>query len=160
MTRPAIPSNLACVDLPTVEPHLPLTPCQWTNIPHVDHRRSKALKEAALVTCVAVDNGGRSGARVDLLVRQQKPLPVLKVEVVVAVEGVGGGRVEIVEASPVFSVGALILQQGQVGGVQARVWPLRAAVVVEAGGEGLTLRTPEGVGSWVHEIMVAAVVPC
>ncbi|KAG6529150.1 hypothetical protein ZIOFF_011345 [Zingiber officinale] len=47
----------ACIDLPTIEPHLPITSGQWANAPHVDHGHDKVFEElGAIVACILIDD--------------------------------------------------------------------------------------------------------
>ncbi|RWW86912.1 hypothetical protein BHE74_00004294 [Ensete ventricosum] len=133
------------VDLLTVASDLSVAPSEWTNVPHVDHGGSKALEEGALVACKAVDGGNSGGpaGREELLVGLQQPLVTLQVGEVVVVEGVGRGEIEIVEGCAVSSLGAVLLQSLQVGGVQRRVRAAGAAEVVEPAAEEAALRAAE-----------------
>ncbi|RRT68602.1 hypothetical protein B296_00006646 [Ensete ventricosum] len=149
------------VDLLTVASDLSVAPSEWTNVPHVDHGGSKALEEGALVACKAVDGGNSGGpaGREELLVGLQQPLVTLQVGEVVVVEGVGRGEVEIVEGCAVSSLGAVLLQSRQVGGVQRRVRAAGAAEVVEPAAEEAALRAAERVSSCVHPTPCHAM-PC
>jgi len=115
------------IDLPTIEPDLPVTTGERTNISHVYYRPSEALEEGTLVKAKAVDDGNCCGAScgVQLLIGQKKPFIFLEVGVEVVVKQVWGCRVEVREDTTVAILRAKFPEIGQVprvyGGIRATV---------------------------------------
>lgn len=104
----------APIHLPAVASNLPTAASQGGDIPHVDHWLREVLKERALAASIAIHRGGsrRTASRQELLVRLEEAAVVLEVGVVVVVERVGRGWVEIVQDRPVPALRAVLLQCG------------------------------------------------
>lgn len=77
----------------------------------------------------------------------EQPPQALQIGVVVVIEGIGGGDIEVIEDAAISALRATLLQCGEVGGVQRWIRIACAAEVVEPLAEGPTLCTPKGVSS-------------
>ena len=131
---------------PAVPPDLPHSPGEGRDVPHLDHGRREAFEELGLA--VGEPRDDRRGGRRALLRRGEHRLVgpeqaavALDVGVVVVVERVRRGRVEVVQArvAAAHRRRAALPERGEVGPVQRRVRPLRAAEVVEPVLEGRAL---------------------
>jgi hypothetical protein len=143
-----VPSTgLASIDHPTVLPDLTLTPRQHLDVPHVDHGPGEAPEELLLAGGEPSDDRrrGRAGRRQQLLVGLQRPTARLDVGVVIVVEGVRRGRVEVVERRRVAGPRAPQGEERPVPPVQRRVRPVRPAEVVQPRRHELALHAPERV---------------
>jgi hypothetical protein len=131
----------------TVLPDLPLAPGQRLDVPHVDHGHREAPEEGLLAAGEAVDERrcGRPRRGQQFLVGLQEPAARLDVGVVVLVEAVGRGRLEVVERRAVAAGGAPLDEERPVAAVQRRVAAVRPAEVVQPVRHELALHAPERV---------------
>lgn len=113
---------------------LALGASQGANIPHLDHGRREVGEEEVLVGAEAVDDGDGVGAGggEELLVALEEAVVDLEVGVVVLVEGVGRGEVQIGGGVVASDLRADLSQLLEVRGVQSRVGLTRAAEVVKS----------------------------
>ena len=148
--------HLAVVHLPTVEPDLSLVPGERANVTHVDHGARERVQESIVIRaiCLHERNGigspiDRRISRVELLVRLEKPLVIDQVGVVLVVEGVGCGEVEVGERVRVgVSTRADALQLHQVLCAQRGVRLSGPAEVVKPRSECGTMGIPDRVSTY------------
>lgn len=135
------------VEPPAVLPDLPLAPRERLDVAHVDHGLGEAPEEGLLAAGEAVDDGRRGRPRrgQQLLVGLQEPAARLDVRVVVLVEAVRRGGLQVVERGAVAAGRAALHQERAVAAVQRRVRPVRRAEVVQPVRHELALHAPERV---------------
>lgn len=137
------------VNPPAVSSNFPTATSQRLDVPHVDHGLPELLEEGAFSGCEAVDNGDGVSpwSREQLLVTLQKPLPNLKICVVVFVEHVRCYWVEV--GSCVWTCWANPFKESSVVSIQWWVWPSSVVEIRKSVAEESASRSTKRMRSWV-----------